>query len=58
MHDTSTKDGQEKRLKELTDDYREKGNRVALVRLIGGSRDDFGDYRPEDAGEAPQGAHW
>lgn len=58
MYDTSTKEGQEKRLKELADDYREKGNKVALVRLVGGSVDDFGDYTPGDTGEAPQGAQW
>lgn len=57
-HDTSTKEGQEKRLKELTDEYSEKGNKVAMVRLIGGSVDDFGDYQPEDSGEPPQGAKW
>lgn len=50
MIDTTTKEGQERRLNELVDDYKRKGDRKALVRLIGGSVDDFGDYTPGDEG--------
>jgi hypothetical protein len=56
MIDTSTPEGRQKRIKEFADGYTASGNKLGLVRIIGGSVDDFGDYRPEDAGEPPKGA--
>jgi hypothetical protein len=59
MIDTSTEAGRDKRMSELAEGYRETGNRVGLVRLIGGSVNDFNDYIPgQDDGEPPQGAKW
>ena len=55
---TETAEGRAKRLKQLVGEYEEKGNKVALVRLVGGSVDDFSDYSPIDAGEPPKGAKW
>lgn len=56
MTDTSTPDGRLKRTEELAEQYKATGNKVGLVRLIGGSIDDFGDYTPADAGEEPHRA--
>jgi len=39
-------------------DHKRNRNYRGLVRLVGGSRDDFGDYTPADAGEPPMGAKW
>lgn len=58
-HDTSTKEGREKRLDEIVADYLRNRNWRALARLIGGSpRYDFQDLTDADAGEAPKGAVW
>jgi hypothetical protein len=55
--DYSTPEKQEKRLAEFVQSYGR--NFRAIARLIGGCpREDLSDYRPEDAGEAPQGARW
>jgi hypothetical protein len=56
--DTATPEGREKRLNELADGHIRNGNKSALVRLIGGSANDFHDYTEADAGEAPKGAEW
>jgi hypothetical protein len=58
MTDAKTKRENTKRLYALVRGYEERGNRAALVRLIGGSIDDFGDHSPADHGEAPAGAQW
>lgn len=58
MTDTSTPEGRNKRLNEIVDSYRASGNKMALVRLIGGSVNDFSDYTEADAGEPPKGAQW
>ena len=41
--DTSTQAGRDKRTEEFIDSYERSGNRRGLVRLIGGSINDFGD---------------
>lgn len=56
--DTTTKEGLKKELYKRVGQYEKDGKRIALVNLIGGSVDDFGDYQPADAGEAPKGAKW
>jgi hypothetical protein len=58
MTDEKTKRDNTRRLHELARGYEESGNRPALVRLVGGSIDDFGNYSPADAGEPPHGAQW
>lgn len=58
MTDTWTPKGQEKRRDELVEDYKKKGNKVGLVRLIGGSVEDLGQETGYEAGEPPQGAQW
>jgi hypothetical protein len=57
-YDTSTIEGRDNRLNELVKEARRSGNKPALVRLIGGSINDFGDYCEADAGEPPKGAEW
>ena len=56
--DTSTKEGQEARIAELVREKTRKGDKTGIIRLIGGSVDDLGDYTPADVGEAPRGAQW
>ena len=56
--DTSTQEGRDKRMKEITDGYMESGNKTALVRMIGGSVEDFGQETGYEAGEPPHGATW
>lgn len=52
--DTSTTEGLKNTLYKRIAEYEKAGNKVALVRMIGGSVDDFGDYQPSDAGESPK----
>lgn len=56
--DTATKEGQEKRLEQLVDYYIKTGNKKALVRLIGGSVEDWGQKTGAEHGEPPKGAEW
>lgn len=59
MTDTSTKEGQGKKLMQLVRRYTERHNWATITRLIGGKpRYDLGDYSDADAGEPPKGAEW
>ena len=49
--DTATAEGRQKRLEQLLEGYLKSGNKVAAVRLIGGSIEDFGG--PADSGSHP-----
>lgn len=53
MKGTETEEGRSERLGEIVREYEKSGNKRAIIRLIGGSIDDLGDYTPADAGEAP-----
>ena len=44
--------------RQIAEGYEQTGNKPALVRLIGSSINDFGDYSEADAGEPPKGAKW
>ena len=57
MIDTATKERRDKRLEELVEGYKKTGNKIVLVRIVGGSVEDWGDYSPADAGEPPKGAY-
>lgn len=48
--ETWTKEGRDKRLEQLVEQYKKSRNLVGLVRLIGGSIDDF---RSVDSGSHP-----
>jgi hypothetical protein len=54
--DTTTEAGRLKRTEEIVRDYTKSGNRVGIVRIIGGSVNDMNDYSPADEGEAPKGS--
>ena len=43
-YSTATEEGRMKRLEEFVDDAKKRGNIRALVRLIGGSAEDFAEY--------------
>jgi hypothetical protein len=52
--DTTTPEGMAKRLDEIVDGYKESGNTRALVRLIGGSAEDFDEaFDPASSGTHP-----
>lgn len=53
-----TPEQQDKRIAELVREKRQRGDKRGIIRLIGGSTEDLGDYAPADAGEAPKGADW
>lgn len=44
-----------KRMDELVREYQKKHNRMGLVRLIGGSVEDFGQETGYEQGEPPKG---
>ncbi len=44
--DTATAEGRKKRLEEIVTGYQKTGNTVAIVRMIGGSVDDWRDENP------------
>ena len=46
MPDTGTEEGRRKRLYQIVKEYEKAGNVRALVRMIGGSADDFRDANP------------
>ncbi len=54
-YNTATEEGRAKRLNEIVEGYKQSGNKTAIVRLIGGSVEDLGDYSPEDNGGDPAG---
>lgn len=56
--DTSTAEGRQKRLDEIVESYKKSGNKIALVRNIGGSVENFGQKTGYEAGEPPKGAEW
>lgn len=52
--DTTTPEGRQQRLFQIVRDYTRQGNLRALVRLIGGSVEDFDEkYEPSYAGSHP-----
>ena len=55
--DTWTPQGQQKRIEEIAEGYRQSGSKRALTRFIGLSPSDW-DYHESDAGEPPKGAQW
>lgn len=58
MNDTATKEGREKRIEELVEGHKKTGNRIGIVRLIGGTPNDMNDYIPGyDDGEEPKGSY-
>ena len=53
-HNTATEQGRQQRLEELVEKHRQSGNGVALVRLIGGSIEDFDErWDPSNSGSHP-----
>lgn len=58
--DTSTEQGRQKRIEELANDYKARGNGFGLVRIIGGSiaeydtRFENSDSHPDERLEANQ----
>jgi hypothetical protein len=53
-YDTTTQEGLKSRLAQIVRDYTKQGNLRALVRLIGGSVEDFDEkYEPSYGGSHP-----